>query len=265
VRDLRKYFVVRRGVLGLSVADARAVDGVSFGIARGETLGLVGESGCGKTTVGGAIVRLTAATSGTVLVDGQDVARLRGASLRRFRRRVQMLFQDAYSSLNPRMSAGRLVAEPLIIYRLARGPAVHNRVHELFDQVGLRRELVARYPHELSGGGRQRLSFARALAVSPALIVADEPVSALDVSVRAQVINLIARLQAEIGLSILFISHDIGVVGYLSDRIAVMYLGKLMELAPRGALLAKPLTPIPRCCCSRSSCPIHIADARGAA
>jgi peptide/nickel transport system ATP-binding protein/oligopeptide transport system ATP-binding protein len=243
VRELRKHFVLRRGLLGLAVAKARAVDGVSFGIAAGETLGLVGESGCGKSTVGRAIVRLVQPTSGAILLDGEDIARLGGAALKRFRRRAQMVFQDPHSSLNPRMSAGTLVAEPLVIHGLARGPAIRRRVLELFDQVGLRRELTARYPHEFSGGQRQRLSIARALAVSPALIVADEPVSALDVSVRAQVINLMARLQAEVGLSYLFISHDIGIVGHLSHRVAVMYLGRLMELAPSRGVLAEPLHP----------------------
>jgi oligopeptide/dipeptide ABC transporter ATP-binding protein len=243
VRDLSKHFTIRRGLLGLAVATARAVDGVSFSVERGETLGLVGESGCGKSTVGRTIVRLTAPTAGAILLDGQDIARLSGVALRRFRRSVQMIFQDPHSSLNPRMSAGTLVAEPLVIHGLAQGPAIRQRVIELFDQVGLRRELTARYPHEFSGGQRQRLSIARALAVSPALIVADEPVSALDVSVRAQVINLMARLQAELGLSYLFISHDLGVVGHLSHRIAVMYLGKLVELAPSRAVLTEPLHP----------------------
>jgi oligopeptide/dipeptide ABC transporter ATP-binding protein len=243
VRGLRKHFIIRRGLLALAVARARAVDGVSFAIDPGETLGLVGESGCGKSTVGRMIARLTMPTEGAILVDSQDIATLRGRRLRQFRRRVQMIFQDPHSSLNPRMTAATLVAEPLIIHRLAAGAAIRERVAELFDQVGLRRELAARYAHEFSGGQRQRLSIARALAVSPSLIVADEPVSALDVSVRAQVINLMARLQAELGLSYLFISHDIAVVGHLSHRIAVMYLGKLVELAPCRTLLAEPLHP----------------------
>ena len=244
VRDLRKHFPVRSGLSFAAPQVARAVDGVSFTLGAGETLGLVGESGCGKSTVGRLIVRLITPTEGTILLRGRDIAELKRHELRPFRREAQMIFQDPYSSLNPRMSAGRMVAEPMIIHGLAasRGERM-KRVAALFERVGLRPEHTRRFPHEFSGGQRQRLSIARALALNPQLIVADEPVSALDVSIQAQVMNLLGDLQAELGLAYLFVSHDIAVVGHISQRIAVMYLGKLVELADKESVLTRPQHP----------------------
>ena len=244
VRDLRKHFPVRSGLSFASPQAARAVDGVSFTLGAGETLGLVGESGCGKSTVGRLIVRLITPTEGTILLRGRNIAELKRHELRPFRREAQMIFQDPYSSLNPRMSAGRMVAEPMIIHGLAasRGERM-ERVAALFERVGLRPEHTRRFPHEFSGGQRQRLSIARALALNPELIVADEPVSALDVSIQAQVMNLLGDLQAELGLAYLFVSHDIAVVGHISQRIAVMYLGKLVELADKESVLTRPQHP----------------------
>ncbi|MBM3516542.1 MAG: ATP-binding cassette domain-containing protein [Alphaproteobacteria bacterium] len=243
VRDLAMHFPVRRGLLQRTVGHVRAVDGISFALAEGETLGLVGESGCGKSTVGGLILRLLEPTAGSVLVRGRDIAHLGRGELKPFRREVQMVFQDPYASLDPRQSAGAMVAEPFAIHSLAARGEIRDQVARLFDRVGLRREHMQRYPHEFSGGQRQRLSIARALALNPRLIVADEPVSALDVSIQAQVINLMTTLQRELGLAYLFISHDIAVIGHISQRIAVMYLGKLVEIAPRATLLAGPLHP----------------------
>ncbi len=243
---LRKEFPQRRGLLRRPGAPVRAVDGVDFEIAPGETLGLVGESGCGKSTLARLILRLTLPTAGSVLVDGQDVAKLLPREVLAYRRKVQMIFQDPYSSLNPRIRAGDLIAEPLRIHGLAHGAGVAARVAQLADQVGLAASSLGRFPHEFSGGQRQRIAIARALAVSPKVVVADEPVSALDVSVRAQVLNLLADLQAGQGLSYLFISHDIGTVAYLSHRVAVMYLGAIAEIGPAKAVLRAPLHPYPR-------------------
>ncbi len=243
VSDLEVHFPVtgRLGPPGSRMV--RAVDGVSFTIRRGETLGLVGESGCGKSTLGRALLRLQAITAGRITFDGVDIGSLRSAALRRQRRHMQMVFQDPYSSLNPRQSVGRIVGEPLKSHRLARGAELDRRVTELLELVGLDSAVRSRYPHEFSGGQRQRIGLARALAVRPELIVADEPVSALDVSIQAQIINLLVGLQAQLGLTYLFIAHDLAVVRHISDRVAVMYLGRLMELAPAEELYDRPLHP----------------------
>lgn len=243
VKDLRKHFPVGRAWLGKPRAYAHAVDGVTFDIPDGKTLGLVGESGSGKTTVGRLLVRLTEPTEGSILFGGKDISHLKRGELKPIRREIQMVFQDPYSSLNPRMSAGALVAEPFILHSLASGAEIHDRVVALFDKVGLRPEHTKRYPHEFSGGQRQRIGVARALALNPRLIIADEPVSSLDVSVQAQVINLFTDLQDEFGLSYLFIAHDISVVAHVSHRIAVMYLGKLVEIADTRDVLRSPRHP----------------------
>ena len=243
VKDLYMHFPIRRGLFQKTVAHAHAVDGVSFDIASGETLGLVGESGCGKTTVGRIIVRLQEPTTGKVLLEGKNVFDFNKKKLKTFKRNVQIIFQDPYSSLNPRMTAGAIVSEPMIIHNTVPRNEINNEVKKLFDRVGLHSEQIDRYPHEFSGGQRQRLSIARALSLNPKLIVADEPVSALDVSIQAQVVNLLTDLQRDFQLSYIFISHDINVVGYISKRIAVMYLGQIMELAPRRKILTTPLHP----------------------
>ena len=244
VRHLVKHFPVGGGFLGRGAGLVRAVDDVSFTIRRGETLGLVGESGCGKTTTGRAILQLERATSGQVLFEGRDLTTLDEVELRDVRRRMQVIFQDPYGSLNPRMTVGQMLAEPLAVHGIVRESAGRAaRVRELLERVGLLPQHAFRYPHELSGGQRQRVGIARALAMEPTLIVCDEPVSALDVSIQAQIINLLEDLQRELGLTYLFIAHDLAVVRHISDWIVVMYLGKIVEIADRRALYEDPQHP----------------------
>ena len=242
--DLKVHFPITEGVLiERRVGAVRAVDGVSLDVYPGETVGLVGESGCGKSTFARAVIRLVDATDGRIVFDGVDVTALRGNDLRRMRRRMQMIFQDPYASLNPRMTIGSMLAEPLRVHSIASGREAANRVRELIEIVGLPRNAVNRYPHEFSGGQRQRAGIARALAVQPEFIAADEAVSALDVSIQAQIINLLADLQREFKLTYLFIAHDLSVVRHISDRIAVMYLGEVVELSPSHELYTKPMHP----------------------
>jgi peptide/nickel transport system ATP-binding protein len=242
--DLKMYFPIKSGVFfDRHVGDIKAVDGVSFEIKRGETLGLVGESGCGKSTVGRTILRLYEPTAGTILFEGRDITRLGEKEIRPLRRRMQMIFQDPYSSLNPRHSVGRIIGEPMWTHGTASRRGANQRVRELLQIVGLPADAASRYPHEFSGGQRQRVGLARALALNPDLIVADEPVSALDVSIQAQIINLLERLQSEFDLTYLFIAHDLAVVRHISDRIAVMYLGTIVEVSPAEELYDNPLHP----------------------
>jgi peptide/nickel transport system ATP-binding protein len=243
VDGLKKHFHAGRGLLGLGRSTIRAVDGVSFSIARGEVVGLVGESGSGKSTVGRALLRLIEPTAGSVRFDGTDITRLGRASLQRLRRRMQIVFQDPYASLDPRRRVEDLIGDVLDIHGLAKGAARRARVVELLEQVGLPPEHIDRFPHQFSGGQRQRIGIARALAVAPDFIVADEPVSALDVSVQAQIVNLLVELRRRLGLTMLFISHDLAVVEHLSDRVIVMYLGRIMEMAPASRIYATPRHP----------------------
>ncbi|MGA3397614.1 MAG: dipeptide ABC transporter ATP-binding protein [Acetobacteraceae bacterium] len=243
VTGLKKHFPLRKGVLRRVVGHVHAVDGVSFTIAEGETLGLVGESGCGKSTVGRAVLRLTEPTAGVVKLRGREITHLSKAALRPLRRQMQIVFQDPFSSLDPRMRAGNIVGEPLRVHGIANRRERQERVAALFERVGLRPAQMRSFPHQFSGGQRQRVSIARALALDPSLIVADEPVSALDVSIQAQVINLLMDLQRSLRLSYLFISHNLAVVEHISHRVAVMYLGRIVEYADKATLFARPLHP----------------------
>ena len=244
VDALKMYFPVTSGILfQRKIADVKAVDGISFFVREGETLGLVGESGCGKSTTGRAILQLYRPTEGTITFDGTVLNDVKGRSLRAFRRRMQMIFQDPYSSLNPRMSVSSIISEPMVIHGLYKGKERQERVEYLLEEVGLNPYFAKRYPHEFSGGQRQRIGVARALAVEPEFIVLDEPVSALDVSIQAQIINLLEDLQNEFNLTYLFIAHDLAVVRHISDRVAVMYLGRIMELADSNELYENPLHP----------------------
>jgi len=243
LRGLVKHFPLTSGWFGASKGTMRALDGVSFDVARGETLGVVGESGCGKTTLGRTILRLTEPTAGEIRFDGVDIRALKGRELRTMRRRMQMIFQDPYASLNPRMTIGTTVKEGLLIHKIARGAQADHRVRQLLEEVGLRAEYAAQYPHEFSGGQRQRVGIARALAVEPSFIVCDEPVSALDVSVQAQVINLLRDLQQSHALTYLFIAHDLAVIRHMATRVAVMYLGRIVEFANVEDLYREPIMP----------------------
>jgi peptide/nickel transport system ATP-binding protein len=243
VTDLHTSFPVRGGVLGRAVGRLKAVDGVSFDIRRGETLGLVGESGCGKSTLGRSILRLIEPERGSVRFDGQELTLLGKKPMRALRRRMQLIFQDPYGSLDPRMTVADIVGEPFAIHRLAKGRDRDEKVGALLEQMGLPRSAMNRYPHEFSGGQRQRIGIARSLAMKPDFVVADEPISALDVSIQAQIVNLLMDLQRELSLTVLFIAHDLKIIEHLSTRVAVMYLGRLVELAPARALYLRPHHP----------------------
>ena len=244
IKDLKMHFPVKsNGLLRRTIGAVKAVDGLSFTVKRGETLGLVGESGCGKSTTGRAILQLHRPTSGSVFFDGKDLTKVKGEELRKIRRKVQIIFQDPYASLNPRMTVGDIIGEPIRVHNLRSGKDVRTRVEELLKVVGLNPYFINRYPHEFSGGQRQRIGIARALAVEPDFIVCDEPVSALDVSIQAQIINLLQDLQKEFNLTYLFIAHNLSVVKHISDRVAVMYLGKMVELAPAAELYVRPMHP----------------------
>ncbi|HEX6559028.1 MAG TPA: oligopeptide/dipeptide ABC transporter ATP-binding protein [Longimicrobiales bacterium] len=246
VRDLKKHFPIRRGLFSTQVGEVKAVDGVTFWLRRGETLGLVGESGSGKSTTGRTLLRLIEPTAGSARFDGKDVFAMKDDELRQLRRRAQIVFQDPFGSLNPRMTVGDTLREVLKVHRLAAGPAARRRVLELLDIVGLPAAAASRYPHEFSGGQRQRIGIARALSVEPEFIVCDEPVSALDVSVQAQVLNLLQDLQQQLGLAYLFIAHDLSVVEHVSNRIAVMYLGRIVEIGDAQQIIGSPRHPYTR-------------------
>ena len=246
VEGLKKHYPVRGGVFGGRIGSIRAVDGVSFAVGKGQTLGLVGESGCGKSTLGRTLMRLEDPTAGRVLFEGKDVGQASGSELFQLRREIQMIFQDPYSSLNPRMSVGEIVREPLVVHRMGTRSEQIEKVRKLLETVGLTGEMLDRYPHEFSGGQRQRIGIARALALNPKLVIADEPVSALDVSVQSQVLNLMVRLQQERNLTYIFISHDLSVVEHISDMVAIMYLGRIVEKGPVEKIFEKPAHPYTR-------------------
>jgi oligopeptide transport system ATP-binding protein len=244
IENLKMWFPITQGiVIQRHVGDIKAVDGISFFIRHGETLGLVGESGCGKSTTGRAILQLYRPTAGDVYFEGENLCQLKGEKLRRMRRKMQMIFQDPYASLNPRMTVGNIIGEPLEVHNILKGKALKERVQELLQVVGLNPYFINRYPHEFSGGQRQRIGVARSLAVNPSFIICDEPISALDVSIQAQIINLLEELQEQFGLTYLFIAHDLSVVRHISDRVAVMYLGKIVELTDRYTLYNDPKHP----------------------
>jgi oligopeptide transport system ATP-binding protein len=263
VDNLVKHFPITQGILvQKQIGAVRAVDGISFNVYPGETLGLVGESGCGKSTTGRTVIQLFRPTSGSVHFDGVDLVNLKGEELRKMRRKMQMIFQDPYASLNPRMTIGEIIGEPLIVHRVASQKEVNRRVDDLLELVGLSPAFSTRYPHEFSGGQRQRIGVARALALQPSFIVCDEPISALDVSIQAQVVNLLEDLQKEFNLTYLFIAHDLSMVRHISDRVAVMYLGVIVELTSRDELYHKPLHPYTQALLSAVPIPDPIADAK---
>ncbi|MFZ5858354.1 MAG: ABC transporter ATP-binding protein [Chloroflexota bacterium] len=262
VEDLKMHFPIYRGVFQRQVGAVRAVDGISFDVLRGETLGMVGESGCGKSTVARTVLQLYKATAGDVYFEDVDLMKLRGEELRRMRRKMQMVFQDPYASLNPRMTVEQIVGEPLIVHSAATGKEVHDRVEHLLELVGLNPAFATRYPHEFSGGQRQRIGVARALALQPSFIICDEPISALDVSIQAQVVNLLEELQEQFNLTYLFIAHDLSMVRHISKRVAVMYLGVIVELTTRDELYLNPLHPYTQALLSAVPVPDPVVDAQ---
>ncbi len=262
VENLKKYFPITRGVFQRHIGDIKAVDGISFFVRRSETLGLVGESGCGKTTTGRTLLQLYRPTEGQVYFEGQELSAMKGEQLRRMRRRMQMIFQDPYASLNPRMTIGSIIGEPLEVHNIAKGKEKRERVQELLRVVGLNPYFINRYPHEFSGGQRQRIGVARALALNPSFVVCDEPVSSVDVSIQAQIVNLLEDLQEQFGMAYLFIAHDLSMVRHISSRVAVMYLGKIVELTGRHELYSNPLHPYTQALLSAVPIPDPVVEER---